>query len=260
MADSFLVVDDAYAEQIRALAPIAGLPLPVRAVPAAALPIPWSTVLAAGAESGGTSPILTAGDAVQFLDGAGLNQANISYSSGLAFSVGGATRLRLDSSLLRVFVASIAFPNPSGTVTIESTGTGGNSLRVRSEPGTTGVNGGPLELRAGDGEDGGPAFLNGGTGATDGGDVALTAGQGIAGSGGSVSLQAGAGAAAVGRVRLKDSTGGTRLQISTAGVAFNSGSFASSPSVTGSRGGNAALADLLTKLAGMGLITDNTTA
>lgn len=32
------------------------------------------------------------------------------------------------------------------------------------------------------------------------------------------------------------------------------------PSVTGSRGGNAALASLLTVLAGLGLITDNTTA
>lgn len=34
----------------------------------------------------------------------------------------------------------------------------------------------------------------------------------------------------------------------------------SKPTVTGSRGGNAALADLLTKLAGFGLITDGTTA
>lgn len=34
----------------------------------------------------------------------------------------------------------------------------------------------------------------------------------------------------------------------------------SPPSVTGSRGGNAALASLLTVLASLGLITDNTTA
>lgn len=34
----------------------------------------------------------------------------------------------------------------------------------------------------------------------------------------------------------------------------------SPPSVTGSRGGNAALASLLTALAGLGLITNNTTA
>lgn len=32
------------------------------------------------------------------------------------------------------------------------------------------------------------------------------------------------------------------------------------PTITGSRGGNAALADLLTKLAGLGLLTDSTTA
>lgn len=44
------------------------------------------------------------------------------------------------------------------------------------------------------------------------------------------------------------------------GLAFNDGLPAYKPSITGSRGGNAALASLLTTLASMGLITDNTTA
>ena len=43
-------------------------------------------------------------------------------------------------------------------------------------------------------------------------------------------------------------------------VGFYGATPASKPTVTGSRGGNAALASLLTKLASLGLITDGTTA
>lgn len=54
---------------------------------------------------------------------------------------------------------------------------------------------------------------------------------------------------------LWDGTGGVpRLRF------FGGGTPAVKPSITGSRGGNAALADLLTKLAGLGLLTDTTTA
>jgi hypothetical protein len=43
-------------------------------------------------------------------------------------------------------------------------------------------------------------------------------------------------------------------------VGFFGASPASKPAVTGSRGGNAALASLITALATLGLVTDNTTA
>jgi len=43
-------------------------------------------------------------------------------------------------------------------------------------------------------------------------------------------------------------------------VGFFGAAAAAKPAITGSRGGNAALASLLTALAGLGLITDNTTA
>ena len=43
------------------------------------------------------------------------------------------------------------------------------------------------------------------------------------------------------------------------GVGFNGTAPGATPAVTGSRGGNEALASLLTALAGMGLITDGTT-
>lgn len=48
--------------------------------------------------------------------------------------------------------------------------------------------------------------------------------------------------------------GTSAIEVSNTGVLFS----ASPPTVTGSRGGNAALADLLTKLAALGLIVDGT--
>lgn len=52
---------------------------------------------------------------------------------------------------------------------------------------------------------------------------------------------------------------GTMVQLN-GGVGFNGTSPIAKPTVTGSRGGNAALASLLTALANYGLITDSTTA
>lgn len=57
------------------------------------------------------------------------------------------------------------------------------------------------------------------------------------------------------RVYLSGGTDGTQPQLS-----FFGGALASKPTVTGSRGGNAALASLLTSLASLGLLTDSTTA
>ncbi len=51
-----------------------------------------------------------------------------------------------------------------------------------------------------------------------------------------------------------------RIAANNAGVAFNGSPPIAKPSITGSRGGNAALAALLTQLAAYGLITDSTTA
>lgn len=54
-------------------------------------------------------------------------------------------------------------------------------------------------------------------------------------------------------------TPAVRFQWNANGVAFNGGT-PGKPTITGSRGGNAALADLLTRLATLGLITDSTSA
>jgi hypothetical protein len=54
--------------------------------------------------------------------------------------------------------------------------------------------------------------------------------------------------------------GSTRaLRVSGGALGFFNGSPVAKPTITGSRGGNAALASLLTNLAGLGLITDSTT-
>jgi len=52
----------------------------------------------------------------------------------------------------------------------------------------------------------------------------------------------------------------TRISMNDTGIGFFGATAAAKPTVTGSRGGNAALADLLTELATLGLITDSSTA
>ena len=59
---------------------------------------------------------------------------------------------------------------------------------------------------------------------------------------------------------MRDGAGATRVQWNSTGVGFYGSTPVAKPTVTGSRGGNAALASLLTALANLGLITDSTTA
>ena len=54
--------------------------------------------------------------------------------------------------------------------------------------------------------------------------------------------------------------GVNRLRLGATGIGFNGTAPVAKPAITGSRGGNAALASLLTQLASTGLITDSTTA
>lgn len=54
--------------------------------------------------------------------------------------------------------------------------------------------------------------------------------------------------------------GSNKIIVGPAGVGFHGVAASARPTITGSRGGNAALADLLTKLAATGLITDSTSA
>lgn len=70
----------------------------------------------------------------------------------------------------------------------------------------------------------------------------------------------GAGADLTMTVQGKGANGGVCIGVGSGRVAFYGGTPAVKPSIAGSRAGNAALADLLTKLAALGLITDGTTA
>lgn len=63
-----------------------------------------------------------------------------------------------------------------------------------------------------------------------------------------------------GGVRLEDGANAAKVEVNTTGVGFYGTAPVAKPTITGSRGGNAALADLLTKLASQGLITDGTSA
>lgn len=61
-------------------------------------------------------------------------------------------------------------------------------------------------------------------------------------------------------VNILDGGGASKLRANTTGIGFNASTPIAKPAITGSRSGNAALANLLTQLANYGLITDSTTA
>jgi hypothetical protein len=61
-------------------------------------------------------------------------------------------------------------------------------------------------------------------------------------------------------VYLTDSSLNRKFHVNTTGIGFNGSQPVAKPTITGSRGGNAALASLLTALSDMGLIVDSTSA
>ena len=63
-----------------------------------------------------------------------------------------------------------------------------------------------------------------------------------------------------GQVQLRSGDDTTKFAVNNTGIAFYGGTPAAKPTISGSRGANAALADLLTELATLGLITDSTSA
>lgn len=66
--------------------------------------------------------------------------------------------------------------------------------------------------------------------------------------------------ATTGAITVRQNSGTIRIQTDGNGIGFFGVTPVARPNVTGSRGGNAALASLLTSLANLGLITDSTTA
>lgn len=150
-------------------------------------------------------------------------------------------------------------------------GTGGSAFVTAGSGGATGT-AGVAHLQGGAGGStsgtGGNAMVEGGAAAThgDGGSVLINGGAaastGGAKTGGSITLTPGAlaGGGADGTVKLKTAGGTTRIEVDSTGLGFFATAPVAKPTITGSRGGNAALASLLTGLANLGLITDSTTA
>lgn len=64
--------------------------------------------------------------------------------------------------------------------------------------------------------------------------------------------------AGTGALQIRSPSGSARITAATVGLAFFGSAPIAKPTITGSRGGNAALADLLTKLASYGLLIDGT--
>ena len=77
--------------------------------------------------------------------------------------------------------------------------------------------------------------------------------------GGNLSLRAGAGTSG-GVFDLEKADGTRQFRINDTGIAFFDGTPTGKPTITGSRGGNAALASILTQLDSLGLIDDTTSA
>ncbi len=77
------------------------------------------------------------------------------------------------------------------------------------------------------------------------------------GNGGGVAIRPGSGGTANGAGNLNTAAGVSRFKWDSTGLAFFAGATAAKQTVTGSRGGNAALQSLLTALATYGLITDS---
>ena len=114
------------------------------------------------------------------------------------------------------------------------------------------VDTGPLTVTGGNGPTSGARItLNGGSKAGDANDLGIGAGtdgdwMSWDDSAGSLTIAGAAGASKT-----------TQLIINGTGLGFFGTAAAAKPTITGSRGGNVALADLLTELATLGLITDS---
>lgn len=186
----------------------------------------------------------------------------------------------------RIIITAGDSVNTSGgfiNLTAGNGNVGGGSISITAGDGAT-DSGGSAEIIAGNGEAGGSVSISSGDALAvenSGGNVDILAGSspgGEIGTGGNIFCEPGTSGslATAGSIRLRHAGGedaiviaqepaaphlGNRAILITAtGLSFFNGTPAERPSVSGSRGGNAALASLLTVLDSMGLISDNTTA
>lgn len=230
---NLVVVDDAFASAQAALLAVGRQTLPVRIVDSATLAADWATVLAVGATTGPTDPIIATGQQITF-DGVGAiggssGLMEISATSSLTIIVASNPRMVVGSTSIQLGVPNLAWLSSAGSPLITQFGTSGQTMTIRAQPGS----------------------------ASPGGDLVLQPGNGL-GVDGAVRIQS-AGSDDLITATVNTTPLATPIAITDSGLAFWGGAPAIQPTITGSRLANPALTSLLTALASMGLITDNTT-
>jgi len=236
----------------------------------------WASVLASGNSSGGTDVVISGTDELQFAITPGT--ALIRIADGLRFVANGTDALFLNDATLRI-ESSVELeldtnPGPAvirGTDALAFFDAATQVLELTNSDVNVNVNtvqwestvASPILTQAtqtaGAGRQLTVRSQAGQAGVGVGGNLLLTSGTGT--TSGNVLLRPNSGSGSNGSVIIQQATGPTAvITASPTGLAFWNGTAANRPSITGSRGGNAALASLLTALDSMGLITNNTTA
>lgn len=180
-------------------------------------------------------------------------------SSGITTVVTSALQVNSGTTLAGTITFTAATVSPSITQGVDASASVTGDLFLSASQdvsGNTATIGGARTDRAGDAT---------GTGGTHTGGAYLSRGgdaTGAAGTrrGGAWDARPGSGATAGGALTLRNGANAARVQIDDTGLGFFAAAPVAQQTITGSRGGNAALADLLTKLALTGLIIDGTTA
>lgn len=181
---------------------------------------------------------------------------SVSGASSATFTSGGGQNILLSGvavSFASVSLTPIINQAADATATIV-----GDTFTFQAQDvsGNTATTGGMLFLRGGDAT-GTAGTHNGGAFSTRGGDATGAAGTR---NGGDWLAEPGSGATLNGSLRLRNAAGTDRIVIDSTGIGFFAVAPVARQDITGSRATGAALADLLTKLALTGLITDSTSA
>lgn len=217
----------------------------------------WAQVLVEGNVSGPRDPTISSGQALRFL---GVTEETDGLIAGEDSSGG-------DSAQdIVVQGGEHTTDGDAGSVRIRggvANGAGDGGTAVMFGGDSFAGLGGAARLIAGDGNSGGEVFISGGNASaaeSPSGNVIVRPGVGPT-TAGQIQLQhAGANVGIRISAQADPHLGNQAILVADGGLSFFNGTPAERPSVTGSRGGNAALASLLTVLGDMGLITDNTTA
>lgn len=243
-----LEVDSAYNDVQALLLALGRAGIPVRVIDSAGLIGTWAEVLAQGNttdNTGANNPTIQANDSLDFGAVGNIDAG----ATALRIGVGGNPRVLFFAGEVRLQVSLLRFTD-TAVPQIGQTGTDGNDMTVQAQAGDGATPGGDMACVGGDNAT-----------AVNAGNWIGRGGVSTSGTDGQAFLQHANGTIAV---RVQGTPGGVHpgnnaINVDQNGLAFFNGTTVTQPSITGSKGGNAALASLLTALNDMGLVTDNTT-